>query len=69
MRKKITQEQFDALCATIDTLTQTMVAIGVVEFRFSKAKREIFWDTENGGQVDGKLLSQSPRPKRARACA
>lgn len=56
-KKKITKEQFDELCGTLDTLTQPLVAIGVVEFRISKAEKKIYWDTEKGGMVDGKLLT------------
>ena len=51
-KRKCKPEEFDRICEAMDYLAHTLADMGVVQYRFDRAKREIFWDTEGGGQID-----------------
>lgn len=52
MKRTITEDEFDELCAALYQLTEILLEIGVVELKISKKEKEIFWDTENKAQID-----------------
>lgn len=52
MKRTITVEEYEELCATFFQLTEILLIVGVVELKISKKEREIFWDTENKGKID-----------------
>lgn len=57
-KQTCTPDQFDTICEMMQQLTEILLAVGVVEVKISKKEREIFWDTENGGKVDGAELDR-----------
>jgi hypothetical protein len=56
--RKITREEYETLCEGLDYLAHVLNAMGVAEYRMSMHRKEIFWDTANGGQVNPELLQK-----------
>lgn len=52
MKRTITGDEYEELCATFYQLTEILLEIGVAELKISKKEKEIFWDTENKAQID-----------------
>lgn len=55
-RRKITPNEYHRFCEALEHLTDLLLEVGVVELRISKARQEIFWDTEGGAQVSPEAL-------------
>lgn len=55
-KRKITADEYHVVCEMLNQLTEILLVVGVVELKISKKDKEIFWDTENGAQVDSKEL-------------
>lgn len=43
---------------TLYQLAEILISVGVTELKISKKEKEIFWDTENKGQIDSKELEK-----------
>ncbi len=57
-KRKITGDEYHILCDTFNQLAEILLVVGVVELKISKKDKEIFWDTENGAQVDPEALER-----------
>lgn len=57
MKRKITKEEFDRICQMLNSLNDILQEVGIAEFSVSLKKKEIFWDTANGGMINPKALN------------
>jgi hypothetical protein len=58
VKKKCTSEQFETISEMLYQLTDILLAVGVAELKISAKERDIYWDTQNGGMVDGEHLDR-----------